>query len=177
MITPDWRAAYVKENAPELAGKLRMMPLPVFGDRDAPTSTGGGTMIGMPRECKNPRLAWQALEYLCLSREGVEARRAYTDIIPPVREFWSDAAYQGGDAFFGGEQVDQLYISLADKIPRRSMTPFSVTAQSALTLVLNKAVGYAAVHGTDGLQGACAGWLKQAQDELKEWVRYGEMDR
>ncbi len=177
MITPDWRATYIKQYAPELAGKLRMMPLPVFEASDAATSSWGGTMIGIPRRCKEPRAAWQALEFLCLSREGVEARRAYSDIVPPVKEIWNDPAYDRGDAYFGGQAVGRLYILLADKLPARCMTPFSITAQSALTLVLNKAVGYASEHGSEGLQNACTGWLGQAQVELKQWIAYGEMDQ
>jgi arabinooligosaccharide transport system substrate-binding protein len=176
MFTPDWRAAYIKQFAPELAGKLRMMPLPVFDPSDAPTSTWGGTMIGIPRRCKNPRAAWQLLEYLCLSRQGLQARRTYSDIIPPLKELWSDPVYQSSDPFFGGQAIDQLYISLAGRIPPRCMTPFSITAQSALTMVLNKAVAYAAEHGQDGLPDACAGWLAEAQKELAQWVRYGDFD-
>jgi len=53
------------------------------------------------------------------------------------------------------------------------MTPLSINAQSALTLVLNKAVSYANERGTDGLAGRCAGWLKDADAELREWLRQG----
>jgi len=174
MFTPDWRTAYLKEYAPELAGKLRMMPLPVFEAGDAPTSTWGGTMIGIPRACKDPKAAWELLRFLCLGRTGLEARQAYSDIIPPVKELWNDPIYQKGDPFFGGQAIDKLFISLARQIPSRCMTPLSINAQSALTLVLNKAVSYANERGTDGLQDACAGWLKDADAELREWLRQGE---
>jgi ABC-type glycerol-3-phosphate transport system substrate-binding protein len=177
MITPDWRVGYLKQYAPELAGKLRMMALPVFDESDAPTSTWGGTMMGIPRSAKNPAQSWKLLEYLCLSPEGLAARHRYSDIIPPVRERWGDAMYQDGDAFFGGQRVDQLYISLAGRMPPRYMTPFSITAQTALSVMLNRAVAYAGEHGDEGLLEACQGWLTDAANELKQWVHYGDFEQ
>jgi arabinosaccharide transport system substrate-binding protein len=177
MITPDWRIEYLREFAPELAGKVRMRPLPVFESTDAPTSTWGGSMIGIPRRARDPQAAWQLADFLCLSKEAADRRRAFSDIIPPVREFWSDAAYQSADPYFDGQRIDPLYISLADQIPPRCTTPFSLLAQGAMTLVLNKAVSYANAHGTDGLQDACSGWLTEAADELGQWVQYGDMEK
>jgi arabinosaccharide transport system substrate-binding protein len=176
MLTPDWRLAYVKEFAPELAGKLAMRSLPVFDATDAPTSTWGGTMIGIPKAARDPAASWRLLQYLCLSHDGIVARHDYSSILPPMPEFWSDEIYRRPDAFFGGQPIDPLYISLAGQIPTRYMTPFSITAQSALSLVLNRAVGYVNVHGTNGLTDACAGWLADAGDELREWMAQGNFD-
>jgi arabinosaccharide transport system substrate-binding protein len=177
MITPDWRTGYLKQYAPDLWGKVRMCPLPVFDPGDAPTSTWGGTMMGIPRNAINPRASWKLLELLCLSRQALSQRFRYSPILPPVREFWSDPLYQTGDPFFGGQAIDRLYIRLADRIPSRCVTPFSLTAQAALTMVMNKAVAYVNDHGGgDGLEAACAGWLAEATAELKHWVRQGSLD-
>lgn len=177
MLTPDWRAAYLKQYAPELAGKVRMMPLPVFDQTDAPTSTWGGTMIGIPRRARNPGASWKLLEFLCLSPEGLEARRRYSEIIPPLKNRWNDAVYQSGDPFFGGQPIDRLYIELAGQIPTRYVTPISINAQAALSVVLNRAVGYVNEHGQENLQGVCAGWLAEAAAQVRQWVSYGDFDR
>ncbi len=49
--TPDWRVELMRRygHGDALRGKLRMMALPRFDSEDAPTSTWGGTMIGIPR--------------------------------------------------------------------------------------------------------------------------------
>jgi arabinosaccharide transport system substrate-binding protein len=177
MITPDWRAEYLREYAPELAGRVRMRPLPVFDASDAPTSTWGGTMIGIPRRAHDPRAAWELADFLCLSREAAARRGDFSDIIPPVREFWAGPGYQAADPYFGGQRIGQLYISLADQIPLRCTTPFSLLAQGAMTLVLNKAVAYADERGPDGLENACGGWLSEASGEVGQWVQYGEMEK
>jgi len=44
-----------------------MMPLPRFDSEDAPTSTWGGTMIGIPRASNNPDLAWKLIKLLYLA--------------------------------------------------------------------------------------------------------------
>jgi arabinosaccharide transport system substrate-binding protein len=170
MLTPDWRTRYLRQYAPELARKLRMRALPVFDSTDSPTSTWGGTMIGIPRQAKDPAAAWRLLVSLCLSKP-------VPDMIPPLPEFWADSIYQQPDPFFGGQQIDRLYTSLAGQIPTRYVSPFSLTAQGALTLVMNKAVAYAEDHGRDGLETACTGWLTDAAAELQQWVRHGDMER
>jgi arabinosaccharide transport system substrate-binding protein len=178
MITPDWRAGYLKDYAPELAGKLRMRDLPVFQTRDSPTSTWGGTMMGIPRGARNPEMAWKLLESLCLSPQSMTERHRYSEIIPPIKSLWTDPIYQSNDPFFGGQAIDQLYISLAAKIPTRYVTPFSIAAQAGLTLVLDRAVGYMKQHDSDaGLEEQCQLWLDQASGELADWVQYGDLDQ
>ena len=175
MITPDWRAGYIKQYAPELAGKLRMRPLPIFNAGDRPTSTWGGMMMGIVRGCKDPQAAWDLLKFLCFSPQAQVARHRYSLIIPPLSDQWSDAIYQQDDPFFGNQPVEKLYISLARQVPTRYVTPFSLTAQAALTLVLDRAVDYIRRRGSDdGLEPQCQLWLYQASEEVGQWVTYGD---
>jgi ABC-type glycerol-3-phosphate transport system substrate-binding protein len=176
IITPDWRASYLPREAPMLAGKLRMMSLPKFDEGDSPTTTMGGTGIGIPRNCKNPDAAWKLLEFLYLSREGNAARLGHGDLIlPPVPEYWTDPIYARGDPYFGGQKVEQLYIDLARQIPPQTITPFTGSGQVALTLVLNKAVRKAeSGEPPRELEADCAGWLNQASDELRQYIHFGE---
>src|SRR5581483_4390894 len=122
----------------------------------------------IPRACKHPDEAYKLLRFLYLSPEGNEARLAVkSDIIPPVRSAWSDPAYHQPDPFFGGQKVDELYISLADQIPERFVTPYSTMGQVALAVVQNRAGSYVEAHGAAGLRQACAGWLAEAQRDLQ----------
>lgn len=166
-ITPDWRVTYIKKYAPELAGKMRMMPLPVFEPGDKRTGTWGGTMIGITRGCENPREAWRLIEKLYFSKEGLESRRKLSDILPPVKSLWDDPAYHQPDPYFGGQMANELFIELAREIPVRYVTPATGMAQTALNGCLTRATDYVQQRGTDGLEAACAGWLRQAQDEVR----------
>jgi arabinosaccharide transport system substrate-binding protein len=178
MITPDWRSGYIKQYAPELAGKLRMRALPIFDPGDSPTSTWGGTMMGIPRSAKDPRAAWKLLEFLCFSPEAVAERNRFSSILPPLKDHWSDAIYQADDPFFGNQPVEQLYVSLARQIPIRYVTPFSLTAQAGLTFVLSRAVAYVKRYDNgDGLPEKCQQWLNAASEEVSQWVGYGDFDK
>jgi arabinosaccharide transport system substrate-binding protein len=176
-VTPDWRALFIAQYAPDLAGKVRMMPLPKFDDTDAPTSTLGGTMIGIPRQCRRPRDAWKLLEFLCLSPDANRARLAAgNDVIPPIPQYWSEPIYHQPDPFFAdGQKINELYIWLAAQIPERFVTPYTYEAELALTAVVERAEDYVAEHqGTDGLEPLCAQWLAEAQDDLQRRIEFGK---
>ena len=84
-ITPDWWLTYLKTYGAAVAGSMRMMPMPVFDATDTPTSMRGGTMMGRTRASRNPQLAWKLLQYLYFSEDGIRARQAESDILPPMR--------------------------------------------------------------------------------------------
>jgi arabinosaccharide transport system substrate-binding protein len=173
LATPDWRIASLREYGPELAGKLRMMPLPRFDlDRDAPTSTWGGTMIGIPRQVRDPEAAWQLLKFFYLSPQGLEARRHFTSILPAVPSDWDNPAYQEPDPYFGGQKVDALFVELARQVPARFVTPYTVLAQGELGAVLAQAIDFFDRHGNKGLEPTCAGWLSSAAGTLRQQAMF-----
>lgn len=172
LFTADWRVADIRQWAPGLPGKLRMMPLPVFGPNDSPTATWGGTMMGIPRSCPRPGQAWELLQYLYFSPEGLAARQEQTHILPPLPEAWQNPVYRERDAFFGGQPVDQEYIKLAEKIPPRRMTSATAMAQAELAYVQFRAVRYCESRGTEGLEEACQVWLAEAEKDLRQRIAW-----
>jgi len=176
VLTPDWRSDYIPRFAPQLAGKLRMMPLPVFRDGNAPTSTWGGTMVCIPRACTHQRDAWKLLETLYLSPEGNAARIAQGNtILPPLPEMWSNPIYHQPDPFYGGQKIAELYVDLARQVPQRILTPYTVDAQIGLSIILGKAENYIRQHGTDGLIAHCTSWLVETQDVLQQSIDFGKI--
>jgi arabinosaccharide transport system substrate-binding protein len=174
VITPDWRVSTIAQYAPELAGKLRMMPLPRFDvTSDAPTSSWGGTMMGIPRRCADPDAAWELLKYFYTSPSGLDAQRQVTGILPAVRSAWSVQPTRD-DNLFGGQPVQQLYSELADQIPEQYVTPYTTLAQGELAFVLTKAVAYEHTHGSPGLRDACGQYLTDAGGILKMQIRFAE---
>jgi arabinosaccharide transport system substrate-binding protein len=198
-LTPDWQVTYLRMYADEsLRGKMRMMPLPVFDEGDAPTATWGGTMIGIPRTCPNPDRAWLLLQHLYFSREGIEKRRQETDILPPVRDYWKEDYYHHEDywyeeqakkreqetgeksaklALFGPQKATEMFIELAEKIPPRYVMPATSIATGNLTYAMNKAVDYVRSHGNaDGLEAKCREWLKAEAKDLRKRMDQWKFD-
>ena len=176
LFTPDWKTQYVRQYADLCAAKLRMMPLPRFEPSDAPTSTWGGTMIGIPRSCKHPDAAWKLIEYLYFSPTGLEARRTEAAILPPIPEEWDNPAYHRPDPFFGGQDVMGLYAELARQIPANAVTPATPLAQGELSFVVTRAIAYMRSYGTAGLEQACQKWLDDAADDIRRRIRQGRFD-
>jgi arabinosaccharide transport system substrate-binding protein len=180
MITPDWRASQLQHYAPQMAGEVRMMPMPIFHPGDAPTTTWGGTMIGIPRSCPHPDEAWKLAEFLYLSPAGNAARIADKSLIlPPVSSLWSDPAYHQADPFYAsdepgvkGQKVEELYIQLAAQMPERDVTPFTALGKTELELILEKAEDDLDSNGPAHLEEHCAGWLAEAQKELQERIDF-----
>jgi arabinosaccharide transport system substrate-binding protein len=178
VFVPDWRVDQLKQYAPVLSGKMRMMPMPIFEPGDAPTSTWGGTMIGIPRNAKDPKASWELIEFLYFSDAGIAARRKYSSILPPVITAWNDPVYQRGDPFFGGQQVDRLFIDLAKELPARYVTPATSTAGSALTKVVIDAADFVENRRGDHAQlvAQCRTWLEQVAADVRRRIEHGTFD-
>jgi arabinosaccharide transport system substrate-binding protein len=174
-FVPDWRVDLIKQYAPVLEGKMRLMPMPIFEPGDARTATWGGTMIGIPRNAKDPRASWELIEFLYFSDAGIAARRKYTSILPPVITAWNDPIYRRGDPFFGGQQIDLLFIELAKELPARYVTPATSTAGAALTKVLIDATEYVERgRGTrEQLVAQCRRWLGAVAIDVWRRVEHG----
>jgi arabinosaccharide transport system substrate-binding protein len=177
MITPDWTAGYMKKYGSDLAGKVAMMPLPRFEPGDARTASWGGTMIGIPRGCKDPQQSWKLIEALYLDHEAIDYRRRTNAILPPIREYWNDEIYQRGDPFFiDNQKVDQLYIELANELPLRYATPFTTVALGLLSDVLNKAVARVDAGEISGLDEDIQLWLNDAAEDLRRRIDFGTFE-
>lgn len=173
-ITPDWKVGYLRTFASQVSGNVRMMPLPRFDPTDAPTSTWGGTMIGIPRRARDPEAAWELAKFLYFSDESLVARQRVTMILPPVKSQWADPIYHTPDPYFGGQKANALFIELADQIPPRYITPFTTIGTQALSSVLNRAVDYVERNGEEGLREAVQGWLDEEAKDLRRRVEFGE---
>jgi arabinosaccharide transport system substrate-binding protein len=177
-MVADWKVDWIKQYAPGMAGKMRMMALPVFEPGDSRTATWGGTMMGIPRRCKDPEAAWKLIEFLYFSKEGVDARRKYTSILPPVITLWDDPIYRRGDPYFGGQQTDLLMIELAKDLPERYATPATAIASAYLSKVIVDAATYVRNHPGDraGLEAQCRAWLTEIAKDLKRRIEHGNFE-
>jgi arabinosaccharide transport system substrate-binding protein len=198
-ISADWRITYIKRYSQHLAGKMRIMPLPIFDPGDKPTGTWGGTMIGITKGCENPDEAWRLIEKLYFSKEGLASRRKYSDVLPPVISLWDDPVYHQPDPyfrplfvnpmyadlervtglrsqFFTGQMANEMLIALAREIPVRYVTPATGLATTALNSVLAKATDYIKERGAVGLEPAIQGWLVEAERDVRQRMRQMRFD-
>ncbi len=131
-LMPDWMCGVYKQDMPQLAGKMKLMPLPAWKKGGRRTSVWGGTMLGFPKSSDNFEAAWELGKSLYFSREIARKLYEEADIITPIKRFWSDEAFHRPDPYFSGQRKGAMYIALAEDIPRRSPSPFNAFARARL---------------------------------------------
>jgi arabinosaccharide transport system substrate-binding protein len=144
---PDWLSGPWRHDLPQLAGKVKLMPLPAWEKGGRRTTVMGGTMLGIPQQVKDFASAWRYAKYLYLSPELARALFRTTGIISPVKRHWTDPVYHEPSPYFCGQPTGQLYIAAAPHVPPRASSPYNTfalakTADSALALK-----AYAREHG------------------------------
>jgi arabinosaccharide transport system substrate-binding protein len=142
-LLPDWRAGQWKRENPGLSGKLKLMPMPAWEKGGRRTSVVGGTMLGFARTTQNFETCWAFAKELYLSPRLAEQMFRDTNIITPVKSLWSSPIFDQPDPYFSGQPSGRLYIDQAPHVPRRSSSPYNVTAGAQLTNVVAELRGYA----------------------------------
>jgi arabinosaccharide transport system substrate-binding protein len=137
---PDWMGDVWKHEMPELAGKIKLMPLPAWEKGGRRTSVWGGTMLGIPKAAATSPERFEQLyafaSHLYLSQDVARELYRKGGIITPVKAFWNDPIYDQPDAFFAGQAPGRAYINLAGDVPLRSSSPFNARALDAITSAL-----------------------------------------
>jgi arabinosaccharide transport system substrate-binding protein len=129
---PDWMGDVWKHEMPELAGKIKLMPLPAWKPGGSRTSVWGGTMLGIPKAAASDPKRFEQLfafaKHLYLSQDVARELYRKGGIVTPVKRFWSDPIYDQADPYFCGQAPGRQYISLAPDVPLRSSSPFNTQA-------------------------------------------------
>ncbi|OGA35439.1 MAG: hypothetical protein A3G80_15285 [Betaproteobacteria bacterium RIFCSPLOWO2_12_FULL_62_13b] len=105
----------LKAQNPELAGKMRVMPFPLWA-KDAPplTGTSGGNVWVIPKGTKNQDLAWKFIQFLNTTVEGQRLLWQYGNLVPAFRPALESPVVNQPDPYFGGQNVYKVAIA-----PRR----------------------------------------------------------
>lgn len=140
ILAPDWYVGILKSQVPQMAGKWKAIPMPAWEEGGRRTTTRGGTMIGITKQCKNPDLAWKLIEFTYFNREGLANRFETTMIIPPIRSALDVPVFHEPDEYLGGQRIGKLFIDLVPDIPPRYQNPYWSEASDLLNDAIFKVV-------------------------------------
>ena len=126
---PDWMCNIWKNEIPQLAGKVKVMPLPAWEKGGRHTSVWGGTMLGIARRASDPEELWRIAKRLYLSPELARSLYRVGDIVTPMRPFWSDPVFDEPDPYFANQSKGRMYIQLAPSVPPRTSSPYNTFAK------------------------------------------------
>lgn len=172
VFSPDWMVYYLTQYSSGIEGKLAMRPLPIFKEGDTPTSTWGGTCVAIPKAAKDKDLSWKLLEMMVLDPQSIKFERQFSSVIPPIRSSWKNLNHPQGNALYGGQNVMALYASLADKIPARVSTPFSVYATGRLSLVVHDVILQVRKGNIANLEAYTRERLAEAQKDVESLINF-----
>lgn len=170
---PDWRLAEFKSRFPELAGKMKLIPLPRFEPSDAPTSSWGGTMLGIPRSTNNPELAWRAAKHLLFDPSAV-ALRMQDGVLPAVPAQRRTVSGED-DPYFSGQNVHVFYADLAQQMPSPRIDPQTVIARAELSVALSAVVTQLERGDGEPIENVCRRWLDWAAGDLSARLAQGRL--
>jgi arabinosaccharide transport system substrate-binding protein len=128
-LMPDWLTSAWRQDLPQLAGKVKLMPLPAWERGGRRTTVMGGTMLGIPKRAKGFDRAWRYAKHLYLSPDLARGLFRTTGIISPVKRHWTDPVYDEPSAYFCGQRYGRLYIAAAPDVPSRTSSPYKALAQ------------------------------------------------
>lgn len=171
LLTPDWRSKVIEKDIPRMCGKMALMPLPAVKPGGRRTSTGGGTMLGITRRCKDPELAWKFAKHLYLDKAELAERFRDTNIVPALRAAWDHPTYHEKRDYWSGQPLGDLYAHLAPQVPFQYTSPLIVTAKAKLGEALVSCVQYYNSRGEDGFADYVRGRLRQSAEEVRAMIR------
>lgn len=143
---PDWLTGAWRQDLPQLAGKVKLMPLPAWEPGGRRTSVMGGTMLGIPRRTRDFASAWRYARQLYLSPELARALFQTAGIISPIKRHWSDPVYTEPSPYFSEQRIGQGYIAAAPDVPPRPSSPYNALARAAIGEVALALKSYAQRH-------------------------------
>ncbi len=183
-IMPDWMCDVWRHELPQLAGKVKLMPMPAWDPGGRRTSVWGGTMLGIPKTAvKSPEDFEQLFafaKYLYFSDELARELFRTGRIITPVKSHWSDPVFDEPDEYMSGQKSGRMYIDLAPTVPRRTSSPYNTYARARVldALVrLSEEARRTGVFDRAKLVEMARKHLRDAQAQLKSQIDHNAFHR
>ncbi|CCK25996.1 putative secreted protein [Streptomyces davaonensis JCM 4913] len=115
-VAPAWAAGGIKSDLKGQAGKWRVAPMPTWEAGDGTSASGGGSATSVMTGCKTPREAVQFADFLSSDPQAVKTG-VETGLYPASKAGQDDPLLAGGDPFFGGQKVGDVYKASASGVP------------------------------------------------------------
>ena len=168
---PDWKTWGFQHDMPQLAGKMKLMPLPAVRKGGRRTSTWGGTMLGMTRHCRDRDLAWKLARHMYMNKDDLGERFRELNILPPFKDAWDNPAFHERRPYWCNQRLGTEYIRLADQTPPQYTSPFIQLAKSKMGSVVANCLSAYDPRRPAGLREVVRQELKAAADDIRRQMK------
>jgi len=147
LISANWMDEFLKQQAPELSGKWRVMQYPAF----TPGGSGNASEAGGPTLCvisasKYKDLAKKIIEWQFFNKERVVAwaesmnSRGLTIFLPHYKGVWEESIFHLPDPYYGGQSQKEMELKCLEGAYTMKFTKDYWEALNYINVELAKAV-------------------------------------
>lgn len=111
-----WAAGGLKSDLQNLSGKWRVAPMPTWAAGDGKSASSGGSATSVMTGCKTPKEAVQFADFLSSDPQAVKTG-IQGGLYPASKAGQEDPSLTGGDPYFGGQKVGDVYKASAAQVP------------------------------------------------------------
>ncbi|WNZ10796.1 sugar ABC transporter substrate-binding protein [Streptomyces sp. 11x1] len=115
-VAASWASGGIKSDLKGQAGKWRVAPMPTWEAGDGTSASSGGSATSVMTGCKSPREAVQFADFLSSDPQAVKTG-IEGGLYPASKAGQDDPSLTGGDPFFGGQKVGDVYKASAAQVP------------------------------------------------------------
>ncbi|MFD8385880.1 ABC transporter substrate-binding protein [Streptomyces sp. NPDC059679] len=115
-VNAAWAAGGLKSDLKALSGKWRVAPMPTWKAGDGKSASSGGSATSVMTGCKTPREAVQFADFLSSDPQAVKTG-IEGGLYPASKAGQEDPSLTGGDPYFGGQKVGDVYKTSAAQVP------------------------------------------------------------
>lgn len=176
-VMPDWRTMLAETEAPAIAGKVKLMPLPAWQPGGRRTSVWGGSGLAITKRSPRQELAWEFAKELYFHKDDLGKRFAGTNIIPPFKDAWDLPEFKKPNPYFSGQPLGELYAKLAPETPPLWSTPYTALAEAKVNEAFLRAAARYTERGEEGLRDFIAAELDEAEAYVKRSMARNVLSR
>jgi multiple sugar transport system substrate-binding protein len=116
-LTAAWGPVFMTGSAKATAGKWRAAPLPQWTAGQQVSGNWGGSTTAVIKGTQNPIAAAKFAEFLNTDPATTKMFNTVQSFFPSTKALLADSSFTGQkDAFFGGQQVNQLFAGISPTI-------------------------------------------------------------
>ena len=153
-----WWSGTLTSEAPELAGKWDVMPIPAITKGGSRASNSGGSTLAIPSSTKKFDAAWAFVEYNLATKESQNNMLKNYGLWPSYIPAYGDSFYSATQPYFNNKPIWQMF---AKEVPQ--LKPAYYTSDFDKAQQVSKDAQAAILSGTDPLQA-----LQKAAQDLKQ---------
>jgi multiple sugar transport system substrate-binding protein len=118
-LTAAWGPVFLSGSAKSTSGRWRAAPLPQWDAGTPASGNWGGSTSAVIKGTPNPIAAAKFAEFLNTDPETVTMFNTVQNFFPATKALLADAAFAGQkSAFFGGQQVNQLFAGIGATVDK-----------------------------------------------------------